>query len=331
MFFGKPIEFQYLQNSLFFLIPILVLALMVLGAKKKQSILKLLKLATTMRLKGLKWALTVMGLLLIVVALMGPQQETGQQEIQSKGLDIYVLMDTSKSMLVEDTSPSRIERGKKIVEELLSNLIGDRIGFIPFASSAYIQMPLTDDYDLAKLFLNAIDTDMMSGSGTNIGEAMTLAAKSFDEASSGDCVIIVLSDGEEHDGQTQKIIEKLKQDHLKIYTIGLGTPEGGMIPVYSETGQRTGFKKDESGTLIMSKLDEASLQEIAKKNGGQYFRASVGSEETEALRQALAGLEKATLKTKTVKQYEQLFQWFLGLGLICLVASVAIPERSKPL
>lgn len=326
----KGIEFQHLSNALFFIIPFLVIVVMLLGVRKKEAIMAYLKLKFRKRFAIVTLIITSLGFVLCVIALLGPVQEAGEKKMKREGLDIYVLLDTSKSMLVEDIAPSRIERSKKIVEDLLGQLQGDRIGFIPFASSAYIQMPLTDDYDLAKLFLGALDTDMMSGSGTDIGKAIILASQSFVQSGDGDRVILILSDGEEHNQETDKIISKLSNDRLKIFTIGVGTLDGGMIPIYSEDGKtRTGYKKDERGQLIISKLDEASLQALSSQSGGTYARISIGNDVSEAFFNSLANLKKDTLKTKTITQYEQSFQWFLGLGIVLLLLGAYTQERSR--
>jgi len=168
----------------------------ILSFRKKEKIMSMLHLNFKIPLKVLRSALLCAGLLLTAFSLMGPQVFAGYTEISKTGLDIYVLMDTSKSMLVNDITPDRLSVAKKITENLLNRLEGDRVGFIPFAANAYIQMPLTDDYQLAKMFLAVMDTDMISGGGTNIAAAIKLANDSFTRTSSADRVIIILSDGE---------------------------------------------------------------------------------------------------------------------------------------
>lgn len=325
----EQLEFQNPYFGIFFLIPLGAWFILLIGSRKKILIIKQLKLALHAKHAYLKWTFTTLGLLFCVIALMGPKIRIGERNINKEGLDIYVLIDTSKSMLVEDVAPSRIERSKKIIEEVLGQLSGDRVGYIPFASSAYIQMPLTDDYDLAKMFLKAIDTDMISGGGTDIGQAITLAKNSFDSSSKGDRVIVILSDGEDHNEETQKVIEKLADDHTKIFTIGVGTIDGGMIPEYSDDNStRTGFKKDENGELILSKLDEASLKALTQQSDGQYFPMSVDDQVSHNLIQAIATLQKSTLQTKSIPEYEQEFQWFLGIGLFMLLFGLIFKGRS---
>jgi len=325
----KNLEFQYPFFSVFFLIPVGAVFVLCFGARKKGRIIQRLGLplqSTKVNLIG--WTLTSLGFALCVVALMGPRVQIGQKEINREGLDIYVLIDTSKSMLVEDVAPSRMERSKKIIADVLGQLSGDRIGFIPFSSSAYIQMPLTDDYDLADMFLKSIDTDMISGGGTDIGQAIRLAEKSFKASGEGDRVILILSDGEDHNQETEKVIERISDQQLKIYTIGVGTLEGGMIPMYSDDQSlRTGFKKDEKGELIISKLDEESLKALTHNGNGQYFTMTVDNQVSKSLIAALSTLKKNTLHTKSIPQYDHKFTWFLFPGVILLLLSLALRER----
>lgn len=324
----QNLEFQYPFLSLFFLIPVAALIVLILGAQKKEQIIRRLHLSVHSRKKMVQWVFTMFGFSLCILALMGPKIQIGQKEINREGLDVYVLIDTSKSMLVEDVAPSRLERSKKIISDVLAQLSGDRIGFIPFSSSAYIQMPLTDDYDLAEMFLKSIDTEMISGGGTDIGQAITLAERSFETSGEGDRVILILSDGEDHNKDTEKVLQSLTDKHIKIYTIGVGTLEGGMIPIYNEDhSQRIGFKKDEKGELILSKLDEESLKDMTQQSNGQYFTMTVDDQVSDSLISAIALLKKDTLHTKRIPQYEQEFQWFLFPGTFLLLLGIVARER----
>lgn len=163
--------------------------------EKKAGILAKMRLGLTMKYEKLRIAIMFLGLVTICIALLGPQKLAGTMEVKRESLDIYVLLDTSKSMLVEDTVPNRLEREKQIVSNILDELDGDRIGFIPFSSSAYIQMPLTDDYNMAKMFLDVVDTDMIGGGGSDVGKAIKLAYDSFERTTIGDKVILIISDG----------------------------------------------------------------------------------------------------------------------------------------
>ena len=327
----KEIEFLYPLNGLFIIIAIGIVILYLLGKKKKSEILKVFKLSYNKRYFKILMASLTIGLLLIVVALMAPVKENGVTEVKGAGLDIYVLLDTSKSMLTEDIVPSRIERSKLIIEELLNSLEGDRIGFIPFSSAAYIQMPLTDDYQLGKMFIDVIDTDMISGGGTDLAKAIKLAVKSFEAISDrkeSDKVIIILSDGEEHSSETLKLVKEIESPKLKIFSIGIGTKEGGLIPEYNQTGtQQIGYKKDSQGQVVVSKLNEIMLQEITALTGGEYYRTTNTSEEIDLLVNDIRKLKRGTSRTHEIKNYIHLYQYFLGLGMILLLVSLVFTRR----
>jgi Ca-activated chloride channel family protein len=324
------LEFRYPFNAIYIIIPIVCLAVLILGYYKKKKILKALRFNTKMRFISIKIVLMTVAIGLIVFSLLGPQKLKGLTEVDKKGLDIYVLIDTSKSMLAEDIKPNRISRARKIVETIIDNLEGDRIGFIPFSSSAFVQMPLTDDYDLAKMFLNVVDTDMIGGGGSNVGTAISLANKSFNQTMGADRVVIVLSDGEEHDSNSLEVLSKIKDDNLKVFTIGIGTDKGGLIPVYDPTNNNIiDYKKDQSGQPVMSKLNSQILKDLASSGDGAYYQSSLTGEEIDSLINDIKYLKRDVLKTKKLKRYRLLYQYFLGVGILLFVLAYFIPERRK--
>ncbi|MCL1975268.1 MAG: VWA domain-containing protein, partial [Firmicutes bacterium] len=228
--------FKYPLNILFLSMAIVAVIFFILAFAKKEKIMRLLHLGGHNRCKALRSVLLGLGLSLIVMALMGPQLFAGYANVNKSGLDIYLLMDTSKSMLVADINPNRISVAKKIGADLLDHLQGDRIGFIPFASEAYIQMPLTDDYQLARMFLDVMDTDMIGGGGSNLAAAIKLAAASFKRTAEADKIILILSDGEDHDEASLKAAQAVKDESIKIYAVGIGAEKGGLVPVYNNAG-----------------------------------------------------------------------------------------------
>ena len=247
------LEFKNTILTLYLILPVLGLIIYIMAYRKKERIMTMLKMSANTRFKFTRIVLSVLALCFIVFSLMGPQILKGNTEVNKTGLDIYFLIDTSTSMLVQDIEPDRISRAKKIIESLISQLKGDRIGFIPFTSSAYVQMPLTDDYQMAGMYLEVMDTQMIGGGGTDIGAAIDLANRSFERTSSADKVIIILSDGEEHGSASVDVLKKINDDRLKIYAVGLGSEKGGLIPVYDATGEkRIDYKKDETGKAINS-------------------------------------------------------------------------------
>jgi len=302
----------------------------VLAFWKKGKILALLHVKFKTRFKLLRSVLLCAGLGLIFFSLLGPQVFAGYTEVSKTGMDIYILMDTSKSMLVTDITPDRITIAKKIVGSLLDNLEGDRVGFIPFAAGAYIQMPLTDDYKLAHMFLDVMDTEMISGGGTNLAAALKLASESFKRTSSADRVIIILSDGEEHEGNSQNILSGIDDDRIKIYTVGIGTEKGGLVPVYNAAGDTViDYMVDETGNPVTSRLNPGNLQKLARDGKGSYFQATLQGTEITSLLGELSTLKKDVSASEQIRRFQPLYQYFLGPGIFLLLIAWFLPE-SKP-
>ena len=290
----EAFEFKYPYNTAYMLPAIAAAVFFVFSFAKKEKIMALLHLNFQIPLKALRSAIICAGLGLIAFSVSGPQVFAGYTETSKMGLDIYVLMDTSKSMLVSDVKPDRLTIAKKIVENLIYRLEGDRIGFIPFASDAYVQMPLTDDYQLARMYLSVMDTDMISGGGTNLAAAVKLACDSFKRSAGSDRVIIILSDGEEHDNASQDILKNITDDNLRIYTIGVGTEKGGLVPVYRDgnTGETVAdYMKDDNGNPVTSRLHADTLIQLAKNGKGSYYQATLQGIETSSLINDLSGLK----------------------------------------
>lgn len=254
-------EFGNLQNSIYLIFPLILLLIMILGMRKRKDILNILKLRNKRRISIIKILLLTLGSVLVVISLLSPQKEIEDEEIEVKGMNIYVLIDTSRSMLTEDVYPNRLEAGKRVLTNLIQSLKGDRVGFIPFSDSAYIQMPLTDDYNITQNYINAIDTTLISGGGTELYQALELAEKSFKEIGSENKTVIVISDGGDFD---KKSLDFVKENKIDVYSIGVGTKEGNVIPEYLN-GVKRGFIKDESGSAVISKLNSDFLQKYLMK------------------------------------------------------------------
>lgn len=324
----KNIEFKYPSNILFLILAVTAIIFFILSFRKKDKILTALNISLKARFKILKTLLLLASLSLLVFSLLGPQEFSGYKEVSKEGLDIYVLMDTSKSMLVTDIAPDRIAIAKKIVGKVLDNLSGDRIGIIPFASDAYIQMPLTDDYQLAKMFLDVLDTDMIGGGGTNLAAAIRLASDSFDRTSSADRVILILSDGEEHDDASLDIIKSITDDRLKIYTVGVGTEKGGLVPVYNDAGDSIiDYIRDETNNPVTSRLNASTLKKLALDGHGSYYQATLQGNETTELLEELSKLQKDTYEMEKIKSFKPLYQYFLGASLLLFMIAWFLPER----
>ena len=323
-------EFKYPMNVFYSLLAIIALTFFILAFWKKEKILALLRLSGKIRFKLPRSLLLGAGLGLIAFSLLGPQVFAGYTEVSKTGMDIYILIDTSKSMLVTDIKPDRMTIAKKIVGDLLDNLQGDRIGFIPFASGAYIQMPLTDDYQLARMFLDVMDTDMISGGGTNLAAALKLASDSFKRASDADRVVIILSDGEENDGVSYNTLMGIEDTRIKIYAIGIGTEKGGLIPIYNAAGDAVvDYMKDDRGNPATSRLEPENLQKLARDGNGSYFQATLQGYETQSLVEELLTLKRDVSESERIEHFEPMFQYFLGAGLLLFITAWFFPDRRR--
>ena len=323
-------ELKYPGNLGFALLALAAVLFFGLAIRKKEKIMASFRFLPALRFKALRVVSLGLGTALMLTALLGPQVFTGYTQLHKTGMDIYVLIDTSKSMGVRDIEPDRITVAKKIVANLLDHLEGDRIGFIPFASDAYIQMPLTDDYRLARMFLDVVDTDMISGGGTNLAAAIRLANDSFNRVSGGDRVLLILSDGEEHEGVSLDIIKGITDEQTKIFTIGMGTEKGGLVPIYGGPGNAAAdYMKDESGNPVTSRLHADTLIELARSGRGAYFQADLQGAETTGLLTALSALKRGELESAGARRYKPLFQYFLGPGVLLVILAWFLPDRRR--
>lgn len=310
-------EYQNIDNLIYFIIIVFVITVFIQHIKKRNSILDILNLENFKTKNRLNIILMILGLSLITFSLTGPKIVIGEKKVEKKGLDIYFLIDVSKSMLTEDIKPNRLDRVKESISSIIHNLNGDRVGFIPFAGSAYIQLPLTDDYDLAKMFLEVVDTNMMSGGGTNIKAAVNLASKSFKTSSSSDNVIILFSDGETKDNDFSEESELLKD--IKLYSIGVGTKDGGLIPILDRKGNNIGWKKDNDGNAVVSKLSLKSLTKLANEANGKLYMSTISGNEIQKITDSILKLKRDNIGNQNIKIYHQLFQYFLGLGIVIFI------------
>src|SRR5689334_3659996 len=214
-----------------------------------------------------RFGLLMLGLALAIVSLAQPRWGYVYEDVKRKGLDLLFAVDTSRSMLSNDVQPSRLERVKLAAQDLVNQLQGDRVGLIAFAGRAFLQAPLTIDYEAAVESINDLDTKTIPEGGTNISEAINLAVNTFGKSAAGNRALIIFTDGEELTGDAVKVAKSASEAGLKIFTIGVGTPQGSLIPITSDNGE-TAFVKDSAGQVVKSKLDENRLHEIAKAAGG---------------------------------------------------------------
>ena len=324
------LELKYPINIIYIALAAATLIFFILAFGKKEKIMAALHLNARIRLKILRSVLLFAGLGLMVFSLLGPQIFEGYTEANKTGMDIYVLIDTSKSMLVTDIKPDRISIAKKTVENLLNNLEGDRIGFIPFASDAYIQMPLTDDYQLARMFLDVIDTDMISGGGTNLAAAIRLANDSFQRTSSADRVILILSDGEEHDAESADALRRITDEYTKIFTVGIGTEKGGLVPIYNNTGDTVvDYMKDNAGNPVTSRLNAEILKKLAQDGRGSNYQADSQGTHISSLSSDLSSLKKGIIVTEQIRLYKPIYQYFLAPGILFFTLAWFLPDKER--
>jgi Ca-activated chloride channel family protein len=279
---------------------------------------------------SVKFGIIILVFILLVIAAANPQVGTKMEEVKQSGIDVYILLDVSLSMKAEDIRPNRLDRAKFQISSLIQKLRGDRIGLIIFAGQAYVQFPLTSDYSAANLFLNAVDVNSVPQQGTAIASAINLAAKSFDYKTSTQKAIVVITDGEDHEGDVMQAVNNAVARDIKIYTIGLGSSDGVPIPVYSKDGQQIGFKKDNDGNVVLTKLDASVLRQIASAGNGQYFHGSNYEDQLNDIYNDLSKLEKTEFGVKKVTDYEDRFYYFLIPALILLVLEFFISETKSP-
>lgn len=314
------------------------IAFFVWTVRYKQALLKrfgnleiLQKLMRTYspRRRNLKYILLIFSYIFFVIALANPQIGKKLEEFTREGVDIIIALDVSTSMLAEDIKPNRLEKAKHEVGQLIDILEGDRIGLIAFAGIAHVQCPLTLDYSAAKLFLSIMDTDIIPQPGTAIGKAIKKAIPAFNSEDRKHKVLILITDGEDHESDPVEIAKEAEQEGIIIYTVGIGSAQGVPIPLYSSRGGQAGFKKDRHGNVVTTKLDLLTLQKIAYQTGGKYYLASSGEAELDEIYDEIASMEKKELVSKRFSQYEDRFQIFLLIGLLLVITEVLIPERKR--
>jgi len=269
------------------------------------------------------------GLALLIFATTGPQIGTKLTEVQRKGVDILVMLDISSSMKAEDIKPNRLEKAKFEISHLISGLKGDRIGLIVFAGASHLYLPLTSDYDAAKLFVDAVDTDMIQIQGTAMGDALSTAISSFPEGETKHKVLLMVTDGEDHEGNVLELVEDAARTGIVLHSIGVGTTIGSLIPVLDEKGNRIDYKKDRKGKLITTTLNASILREFAMAGNGIYIQFDNRSGGIDDLLNVIHSMEKRTLQTHEYSFYEDRYQIFALFSLFLFIGDTFISDRRK--
>jgi Ca-activated chloride channel homolog len=270
--------------------------------------------------------------LFFIIALAGPKLGTEVREIQRTGLNLLVALDLSRSMNAEDVRPSRLDKAKFEINRLVNRLRGDRIGLVVFTDEAFVQTPLTTDYSAMRLFMDIANTDQMPTSGTNFTAALNKATEVFDSVdrqNNAANVLLFIADGEHHGPDYQSALRNLVNSGVVIFTVGIGTRDGGPIPIYNSGGQLTGYHRDGSGNTVTTRLEPQTLQDIAIAGGGEYFEINSGSDNIEPFFSRLDELERGEFSSQEYADYENQYQVLLMIGLLFLTVGIFFPESKK--
>ena len=332
-------QFAQPQFLLFGLILIPAAALFLLWTKRQQK--KALnrlgdqtliqRLSANINWSGRRWQtlLQLSALAFLMIALARPQWGSEVREIEQEGLQVIIALDISQSMLAEDVQPTRLDRAKLEIRDLTERLDGDEIGLVLFSGASFVQVPLTSDYLTALNYLDSAKPGIISRPGTVIGEAIRTAMTGFDDELNNQKVLIVMTDGEDRETDPLTIAQEAADANILIYTIGFGTPEGQPVPETNQYGEVTGYKIDQNGEVVLSRLDETTLQSIAKTGNGKYYRATADGHELDSLLAEIDDLQRVQLQTRFETTYIERFQIFLALALAALIVAELIPDRKS--
>jgi Ca-activated chloride channel family protein len=278
--------------------------------------------------RNLKAILMILALILLIAGIAGPQFGSRLTEVKHEGIEIIIALDVSNSMMAEDIQPNRLERAKQELSKLMDKLENDRFGLIVFAGDAYTQIPITNDYLSAKMFLAGINTNMVSRQGTALGSAIELAVKSFSPLTKASKVIIVISDGENHEGDVQAACKKAVESGIKIFTIGMGLPQGARIPM-NEGPYNQDFRRDKEGNFVVTRLNEQMLVEISTAGDGRYYRADAPGMGLNSMLTHLRKLDKAEMEYKIYSEFEEQFPVFIWIAFGLLWLDYIILDRKN--
>jgi Ca-activated chloride channel homolog len=314
-------------------IPVLLLIYIFTQISKKKSlerfgdssvIYKLMPLVSKRR-GGIKFGIILTVLFLVIVAVARPQFGSKLREVTTEGVEIVIALDVSNSMLAEDIKPNRLEAAKRSISKMLENLDNDKIGLIVFAGNAYTQVPVTTDYTATKMLLSTLSTNVIQEQGTAIGQAIELATKSYSPDNETNKALIIITDGENHEDNPVEAAREAHEKGIVIYTIGLGDTKGTPIPLEGTSN----YRKDNQGSVIMTKLDESMLIEIANAAEGKYIRANNMRIGLNALYEEIEKLDKMEMESVVYDEYEDVFQYLIFLAILLLLLDYVILNRKN--
>ncbi|WP_299534009.1 VWA domain-containing protein [Ulvibacterium sp.] len=320
---------------LLFIIPVMIVLFLMLQFWKKRTQKKFADLSLLKRLTPdksdfksyLKLLLFTLGIAFLALGLVNPKIGSKLETVKREGVDIVFAVDVSKSMLAEDIAPNRLEKSKRLVSEIINQLASDRIGIIAYAGQAFPQLPITTDYGAAKMFLQSMNTDMLTSQGTAINEAIELATTYYNDDEQTNRVLFIISDGEDHsENSTLEAVEEAVEEGIRIFTIGVGRSKGAPIPL-KRNGVVESLKKDAQGEVVITKLNEEILEEISDEGNGEYINGSNTEEAVEFIREQLNQMDKTEFEAKQFAEFKDQFQWFLGAGLLFLFLDIFVLDR----
>lgn len=277
--------------------------------------------------RNLKFLILLISLSFICLSWANPQWGNKKEKVKAQSSDIFIALDISQSMMSEDISPNRLERAKRLTKNIIQSLGGNRVGLIFFAGSAYLQMPLSSDLAAAELFIQSANTGQAGTQGTAITEAIDLAQRAFEDDKKYQRALIIVTDGEDHDGEAIAKAAEARENGLVTFTIGVGTEEGGFIPY--KIGGREQYKKDQSGQPVKSKLNVQMIKDLADAGDGNYYLVQEGNKIIADLKSELERIEKMEVEQKSFTDYASYFQYFLGMGIFLLVLEYLTSNRSS--
>jgi len=329
------IAFRFPYILFFFLIFLLLLIIWVKGEKTNNKVW--IKITPALKeklfsrldinLKYWKNQLTIIGLLFLIFSAAGPQIGTRVAPIERKGVDLVFAVDVSESMNAQDIKPSRLEKAKFEISQIINQLKGDRIGIIVFAGSSHLYLPLTSDYEASQLFLDALDTKMIPNQGTDLSTALKTAMNVFNNEDDKFKVMVLVTDGEDHEGEAIELASTALNNGIITHAVGVGTVKGSLIPI--NNGSSNNYKRNKNGTLITSKLNENTLIELASAGGGIYSRFNNRDSKYKEIMSAIDNMEKRSIETHIYSEYEDRYQFFATISFLLLTAGLIMPTRKK--
>jgi len=277
--------------------------------------------------KNLKFVLILLSFALLSIAWANPQWGQKKEKVLAKSSDIFIALDISQSMMAQDISPNRLERAKRLAQNIVRSLKGNRIGLIFFAGNAYLQMPLSNDYSAAEIFIQAANTNQAGTQGTAIVEAIDLAQRAFEDDKDYQRAIIIVTDGENHDDEAIAKAEEAYDNGLVVFAVGVATEEGGFIP-FDDRG-REAYKKDKDGAPVKSKLNIQLLKDLVENGGGDYFTIQEGNKIVKDIAAQIEEIEKQEVEQRSFSEYASYFQYFLAFALFFIVLEYLISNRGN--